>query len=156
MIRWVLAILILVLALGTCLWPDEEEEAALAPTTTLGTENPQHYYVETIAPTTLKRASRSRTTTPRARTAPRPQVAASGDLLDRLAGCESGRNPRAVGGGGRYWGAFQFLLSTWRSLGGTGNPIDHSYEYQKSIAAKIPVSAWGRQFPVCARRLGVA
>lgn len=77
-------------------------------------------------------------------------------MLDRLAMCESHHNPKAVGGGGRFWGAFQFMLSTWRGMGMSGNPIDYSYEEQKAVAARIPVSAWARQFPACARRLGVA
>lgn len=118
-------------------------------------------------PTLTTTTSTSPPTTAR-RAAPRPSRAsvrpvrppapapAAGDLLDALATCESGRNPRAVSRNGKYFGAFQFLLSTWRQLGGTGNPVDQSYEEQKAMAAKIPVSAWGGQFPHCARRLGVA
>ena len=33
----------------------------------------------------------------------------------RVARCESGGNPNAVGGGGAYRGAFPFLRSTWRT-----------------------------------------
>jgi hypothetical protein len=33
----------------------------------------------------------------------------------RVARCESGGNPNAVGGGGAYRGAFQFMRSTWRT-----------------------------------------
>jgi hypothetical protein len=33
----------------------------------------------------------------------------------RTAECESGKDPDAIGGGGAYRGAFQFLRSTWRS-----------------------------------------
>lgn len=83
------------------------------------------------------------------RSTPTPDLSA---LLDRLAQCESGRNPRAHSG--PYWGAFQFLVSTWRSLGMGGNPIDFDYSTQKATAARIPVSAWHRQFPVCSRRIG--
>jgi uncharacterized protein YabE (DUF348 family) len=42
-----------------------------------------------------------------------------------LAECESGGNPRAVNPNGHY-GLYQFSLSTWRSVGGSGNPIDAS------------------------------
>lgn len=85
-----------------------------------------------------------------------PQVVqAVGDLLDRLASCESGMNPRAYNPKGPFYGAFQFLMSTWRNLGGTGDPRDHSYAEQKAIAAKIPVSSWHNQFPHCSRRIGV-
>lgn len=79
-----------------------------------------------------------------------------GDIYEDLAHCESTHNPRAVSASGKYYGAWQFALSTWRSLGGTGNPIDHSYEEQGRMARKIPVSAWRSQFPHCARKLGVA
>jgi uncharacterized protein YabE (DUF348 family) len=40
-----------------------------------------------------------------------------------LARCESGGNPRAVNPAG-YYGLYQFSPSTWRSVGGSGNPID--------------------------------
>jgi uncharacterized protein YabE (DUF348 family) len=42
-----------------------------------------------------------------------------------LAQCESGGNPRAVNPNG-YYGLYQFSLSTWHSVGGSGNPIDAS------------------------------
>src|SRR4051794_34553540 len=32
---------------------------------------------------------------------------------NRTSLCESGRNPRAIGGGGLYRGAFQFMRDTW-------------------------------------------
>ena len=92
-----------------------------------------------------------------ARSAPRSSIpegdVASDDLLDRLADCESHRNPTAVSRSGRYRGAFQFLLSTWRGLGMDGDPIDFSYEVQRDVARRIPVSTWPRQFPACSRRL---
>ncbi len=60
-----------------------------------------------------------------------PAPAATGthvgpSALDRIAECESGGNPRAVGAAGRYGGKYQFSRSTWRSLGGRGNPADAS------------------------------
>jgi uncharacterized protein YabE (DUF348 family) len=42
-----------------------------------------------------------------------------------LARCESGGNPRAANPAG-YYGLYQFSLSTWRSVGGSGNPINAS------------------------------
>ena len=96
------------------------------------------------------RASRSRTTAPK----PAPRVV-GGDVWARLAACESGGNPRAVGGGGRFYGAFQFMLSTWRSVGMSGNPIDHPYEVQLQAAQRLQArSGWG-QWPHCARKLGL-
>jgi hypothetical protein len=79
----------------------------------------------------------------------------SGDVFDALARCESGGNPRSVGGGGKYFGAFQFTLGTWQSVGMSGNPVDHDYATQKAAAQRLVArSGWG-QFPHCARRLGL-
>lgn len=99
----------------------------------------------------------------RSATAPRryvPQPAGvaptySGDIYDRLAMCESGMNAAANTGNG-FYGAFQFMLSTWHGIGMSGNPIDYSYAEQKAaVQRSIPVSSWHRQFPVCSRRIGV-
>ena len=93
-----------------------------------------------------------------ARSAPRvtePRPAVSGDIWAALARCESGGNPRAVSKGGTYRGAFQFSLSTWRGIGESGDPIDHSYEHQLAAAKRLQArSGWG-QWPVCSRRLGL-
>lgn len=72
-----------------------------------------------------------------------------GDRFDRLAQCESGGDPTTNTGNG-FYGAFQFMLASWHSAGGTGYPHEHSYAEQKSIAmhwASItnPASQW----PVC-------
>ena len=86
--------------------------------------------------------------------APRASRSSStgGRSFDALAQCESGGNPQAVGGGGRYYGAFQFSLATWRSLGYSGNPADHSYETQKAAAQKLVRRSGWSQFPSCSRR----
>ena len=72
-----------------------------------------------------------------------------------LAACESGGNPRARSSSGLYFGAFQFSIATWRSLGYGGNPADHSYGTQLEAAKRLQArSGWG-QWPRCARRLGL-
>ena len=50
----------------------------------------------------------------------------------RVARCESGGDPNAIGGGGTYRGAFQFMRSTWRTSPRSpgGDPIDYSYKTQ--------------------------
>lgn len=97
---------------------------------------------------TMHRASRGRTTQ-------RTNYATGGSVWDALARCESGGNPRAVGGGGRYFGAFQFSLGTWRSLGMAGNPVDYPYAVQLDAAQRLVArSGWG-QFPHCSRKLGL-
>ncbi|QQM67145.1 transglycosylase family protein [Actinomyces weissii] len=66
------------------------------------------------------------------------------DDFARLAQCESGGNPRAVNPAG-YYGLYQFSLSTWASVGGTGNPIDASPEEQLMRAKILQArSGWGQ------------
>src|SRR5688572_1325504 len=54
----------------------------------------------------------------------------------RTAQCESGGDPNAVGGGGLYRGAFQFLRSTWKASPKSpgGDPIAYSYRTQAVVA----------------------
>jgi uncharacterized protein YabE (DUF348 family) len=63
-----------------------------------------------------------------------------------LAKCESGGNPRAVNPAG-YYGLYQFSLSTWHSVGGSGNPIDASPAEQlkraKILYARGGAGQWG-------------
>jgi len=87
-------------------------------------------------------------------TQPQPKVNSdsgpqSGDRFDRLAQCESGGNPATNTGNG-YYGAFQFTLSTWKGVGGTGLPSSHSYSEQKEKAIQLASqSNPGTQWPVC-------
>lgn len=79
----------------------------------------------------------------------------SGDIWSKLAQCESGGNPTDVDRTGIYWGAFQFTLNTWHSMGMSGNPIDYSYEEQLSTAQRLQArSGWG-QWPACSKTLGL-
>jgi resuscitation-promoting factor RpfB len=68
-----------------------------------------------------------------------------------LARCESGGNPRAVNPAG-YYGLYQFSLATWRSMGGSGNPINASPSEQlmraKMLYNKAGAGQWG-----CGRHL---
>ena len=79
-------------------------------------------------------------------------VALDGSVWDRLARCESGGNPRAVGGGGRFYGAFQFTLASWHSVGMSGNPVDYSYADQVAAAQRLQARSGWRNWPICARR----
>ncbi len=89
----------------------------------------------------------------RARAAPAAPSGTDGLDWAALARCESGGNPRAVGGGGQYFGLYQFSLGTWRGVGGSGNPVDASPAEQTS-RAKILYSRSGRSpWPVCGRYL---
>ena len=87
-------------------------------------------------------------TKPVAATGTGANVGGSVDSLNwtALAKCESGGNPRAVNSAG-YYGLYQFSLSTWRSVGGTGNPIDASADEQtlraKMLYQKGGAGQWG-------------
>ncbi|MFI7588740.1 ubiquitin-like domain-containing protein [Spongisporangium articulatum] len=63
-----------------------------------------------------------------------------------LAKCESGGNPKAVNPAG-YYGLYQFSLSTWRSVGGSGNPVDAGSDEQtyraKLLYKKAGSGQWG-------------
>jgi hypothetical protein len=69
----------------------------------------------------------------------------------RTSECESGNNPRAIGGGGIYRGAFQFLRSTWRSSPRSpgGDPIAYSYRTQAVVAVLLKRRDGAGHWPVC-------
>jgi len=68
-----------------------------------------------------------------------------------LAKCESGGNPRAVNPAG-YYGLYQFSLSTWRSVGGSGNPVDAGADEQTARAQTLYNKAGAAQWG-CGRHL---
>lgn len=79
----------------------------------------------------------------------------TGDRVwDRLAACESNGNWQIATGNG-YYGGLQFHPDTWRRVGGTGLPHEHSREEQIRRGKILQQrSGWG-QWPSCARRLGL-
>jgi hypothetical protein len=66
----------------------------------------------------------------------------------RTSDCESGGDPQAIGGGGKYRGAFQFTLTTWHNAPKSpgGDPIDYSWTTQAVVAVllkhRVGRSAW--------------
>lgn len=70
-----------------------------------------------------------------------------------LARCESGGNPRAVSGGGRYRGLYQFDFGTWRSVGGSGDPASASPAEQTARAYALYQRSGRGPWPVCGRNL---
>ena len=65
--------------------------------------------------------------------------------------CESGKDPKAVGGGGKYRGAFQFLKSTWRRSPKSpgGDPIDYRYRTQAVVAVALKRRDGTGHWPNC-------
>ncbi len=70
-------------------------------------------------------------------------------ILRQIAECESGGNPRAVSPGGQYRGKYQFSLSTWRNLGGEGDPVDAAEDEQDRLALKLYRRAGTSPWPSC-------
>jgi resuscitation-promoting factor RpfB len=83
----------------------------------------------------------------------RPRLSPTADGLNwaALARCESGGNPRAVNPAG-YYGLYQFSVSTWRSVGGSGNPVDASPAEQTARAQTLYNKAGAGQWG-CGRHL---
>lgn len=83
----------------------------------------------------------------------RAQQAQHADLVWRwqgVANCESGGNWHINTGNG-YYGGVQFLLSTWRSVGGVGYPHEASPGEQAYRAEILKGRAGLGQWPVCGR-----
>jgi hypothetical protein len=69
----------------------------------------------------------------------------------QTAKCESGKNPDAIGGGGRYRGAFQFMKSTWRHAPKSpgGDPIKYPYRTQAVVAVFLKKRDGTGHWPNC-------
>jgi hypothetical protein len=71
-------------------------------------------------------------------------------MLRLIARCESRGNPRAVSSSGRYRGKYQFSRTTWRLLGGSGDPAEASEGLQDRMALRLYRRRGGRPWPRCA------
>ena len=75
-------------------------------------------------------------------------------LLAAIAECESGGDPTAISGGGQYRGKYQFTRSTWRSVGGSGDPAQASEAEQDKRAQILMETAGPGQWPACSAQAG--
>ena len=78
------------------------------------------------------------------------EQASASPTLEAIAACESGGNPGANTGNG-FYGKYQFTLSTWQSVGGSGNPASASEAEQNKRAALLYARAGASPWPVCGR-----
>jgi len=69
--------------------------------------------------------------------------------MQRIAACESGGNPHAIGGGGTYRGKYQFDRPTWASVGGSGDPASAPEAEQDRRAAILYARVGRSAWPVC-------
>jgi hypothetical protein len=72
---------------------------------------------------------------------------------DAVAQCESGGN-WSISTGNGYHGGLQFLPSTWRANGGTGNPASASRAEQIRVAERVKATQGMGAWPVCGKRGG--
>jgi Transglycosylase-like domain len=84
------------------------------------------------------------------RTGGAPDVPVPG-VLQSIAACESGGNPRAVGGGGSFRGKYQFDYGTWARVGGSGDPAAAPEAEQDRRAAMLYARAGSSPWPACGR-----
>jgi resuscitation-promoting factor RpfB len=85
---------------------------------------------------------------------PPPPATAAGDPWASLRQCESDDNYGDDTGNG-YYGAYQFTVGTWRSLGFGGLPSEAPPAQQDQAAQELQARrGWG-QWPSCAARLGL-
>lgn len=102
---------------------------------------------QTLAALGLAPAAATTTATPRAAVS----VEAPNATLARIARCESGGDPAAISADGHYRGKYQFTRSTWRSLGGHGDPAAAPEAEQDQMAAKLLAERGTAPWPVCSR-----
>lgn len=73
---------------------------------------------------------------------------------ETLARCES-RSDWTINTGNGFYGGLQFTLDSWRLVGGTGMPHQHSKDEQIRRAERLlDIQGW-QAWPVCSRRLGL-
>lgn len=76
---------------------------------------------------------------------------ASGDGWEQLRQCESGSNYSSYEP--PHYGAYQFALGTWASVGGSGNPADASPAEQDARAQRLYNARGASPWPNCGRYL---
>ncbi|HEX7279827.1 MAG TPA: transglycosylase family protein [Solirubrobacterales bacterium] len=69
--------------------------------------------------------------------------------LEAIASCESGGDPTIVSSDGTYRGKYQFSVSTWESVGGSGDPAAAPEAEQDYRAALLYAQAGSSPWPVC-------
>ena len=83
-----------------------------------------------------------------------PASAAAPNNWDAVAQCESSGN-WAINTGNGYYGGLQFSAATWRSVGGSGLPHQHSREEQIKRGQILQARAGWGQWPSCSAKLGL-
>ena len=77
------------------------------------------------------------------------------DVWSQLRECEASGDYGLNDGSG-YYGAYQFDLSTWQSIGYSGYPHQASPEVQDQAARELQSQRGWQPWPACSRKLGLA
>lgn len=111
-----------------------------------------HRYFNTLRAMLMPRPAATLVTTGRPYVPPAGTASVrAGGTLSAIAQCESGGNPGAIGGGGRYRGKYQFDYGTWASVGGSGDPAAAPEAEQDRRAAILYARSGSTPWPVCGR-----
>jgi hypothetical protein len=69
--------------------------------------------------------------------------------LEAIAHCESRGDPTAISADGVYRGKYQFDMTTWQSLGGSGDPARAGEREQDHRARTLAADRGSTPWPVC-------
>lgn len=86
-----------------------------------------------------------------------PAQAATGEVWDRIAACESSGN-WSINTGNGYYGGLQFLGTTWNEFGGKAyaSTADKATRKQQiAIAERVLAKQGWNAWPTCSRRAGL-
>ncbi len=108
--------------------------------------------VVTAPPVTAPPVTAPPVTAPPVTAPPVPQPL--GGVWLELRSCESSNNYGDDTGNG-YYGAYQFSLPTWNSLGYAGTPSEAPYYIQDQAAQRLQARSGWSQWPQCSARLGL-
>lgn len=129
-----------------------EEQAAQATETQ--TTSPPPVTTTTQAPVVTTTTAPPPTTTAPPTTTPPPSGGDLGGVWLQLRICESGNNYGENTGNG-YYGAYQFALSTWESIGYSGLPSNAPPAVQDQAAEKLQAMEGWSPWPACSAELGL-
>jgi hypothetical protein len=107
-----------------------------------------------VATTTTTTTVPPTTTTVPPTTTPPPSGGDLGGVWLQLRICESGNNYGENTGNG-YYGAYQFALSTWESIGYSGLPSNAPPAVQDQAAEKLQAMEGWSPWPACSAELGL-
>ena len=100
------------------------------------------------------RAEESAPAAPVAETAPANDAGSDSDTWSQLRECEASGDYGLNDGSG-YYGAYQFDLSTWQSIGYAGYPHQASPAVQDEAARVLQSQRGWQPWPACSRKLGL-